>query len=174
MELLAPNSNTKTVSKSMIFDLVGISFIYFLPAMSHLFALPLYYLDPMRLMLILAMVHTNRTNTIVLGITLPLVSFLITSHPVFLKAGIISMELAANIFLFYWLTRKNYHVLLSAAISIIGSKLFYYLIKDLCINFGLLDSPLITTPISFQLTITLLLSIYMWYVIIRNKQRENK
>jgi hypothetical protein len=173
MELLGLNSNTKTVSKSMIFDLVGISFVYFLPALSHLFALPLYYLDPMRLMLILAMVHTNRTNTIVLGLTLPIVSFFITSHPVFLKAGIISMELAANIFLFYWLIGKNYTVLLSAAISIIASKLLYYLIKDLCINFGLLDSPLVTTPISFQLAMTVLLSIYMWFVIVRFKKRNN-
>ncbi len=73
-----------------ILDGLAVLFIFLVPSLAHLTSIPVYMIEPMRLMLILAMVHTSRYNTFVLAATLPLLSYLFSGHPFFLKMIIIT------------------------------------------------------------------------------------
>ncbi len=64
--------NTKgLISKSLIIDILGLTFIYFVPAISHLLSFPLYLVEPMRVMLIIAIAHTTKRNAYLIALTLP-------------------------------------------------------------------------------------------------------
>ena len=148
--------------KSILFDIFAVAFIYFVPALSHLLSLPVYLIEPMRLMLILALVHTTKQNAYIVAITLPLFSFLISGHPVLPKMALIAFELSLNVFLFHLLLNKFKKAFLPVVFSIIGSKLFYYIIKYGLIQFAVLKSGLISTPIYIQLIMTLVFSAYLF------------
>ncbi len=153
----------KGIIKSGIFDLLAITFIYFAPALSHMAGLPIYYLDPMRIVIILALAHTKKENSVILALTLPLFSFFISSHPVFAKAGLIMMELTLNITLFFYLTKKFNNVIIPIFSSIIISKIIYYLAKYAFIQFAVIEGELFSTPILIQLVVSLVFSIYIYY-----------
>ncbi len=99
ISFLKAKENIKTVAT----DLLALAFIYFTPAISHLFSFPVYFLEPMRIMLILAIVHTSKKNAYILAFTLPLFSFLISSHPSPIKTCLISGELLLNVWLYIFL-----------------------------------------------------------------------
>lgn len=148
--------------KSVLFDIFAVTFIYFVPALSHLLSLPVYLVEPMRLMLILALVHTTKQNAYIIAITLPLFSFLISGHPVLPKMALIAFELSLNVFLFHALLKYFKKAFLPVVFSIIGSKLVYYIIKYGLIQFAVLKSGLISTPIYIQLIMTLVFSAYLF------------
>ena len=87
--------------KSFLIDLLLISFIYFLPSLSHLVSFPVYYLDPMKIALTVALVHTSKRNSYFIALTLPVFSFLISSHPQLVKSVLISAELIIMLSLFF-------------------------------------------------------------------------
>jgi len=155
-----------------LFDVLGILFIYFVPTLSHLLNFPLYYVEPMRLVIILSLVHTNKINAYFLAFTLPLFSFFLGGHPVVFKAVLIMLELSMNIWLFLVFSRiiKNYF--LPIVLSIIISKLIYYALKILLIQFLWLDGDVFSTPISIQLITTFVFSMYagLWFL----KTRKEK
>ena len=94
-------STTRTNLRSIIFDLFALTFIYLVPTFSHLLSFPLYYIEPMRLMLIIALVHTTKRNAYLIAFSLPLFSYIISGHPLALKTGLISLELLLNVWLFF-------------------------------------------------------------------------
>ena len=100
--------NTSSVNKMrvIVFDSIALSAIYLTPAFSHLFNFPIYYLDPMRLMVFLIIVHTEKKNAYLIAATLPLVSYFTTSHPVLIKSLTMSVELVLNVWLFYGIQSK--------------------------------------------------------------------
>lgn len=160
----------KRVAGTALLDIFAIAFIYFLPALSHLLSFPLYLLDPMRIVLIIALVHSGKNNAYVLAATLPLFSFMVSGHPILPKMFLIGGELALNVWLFFFLrsrleklTRGN--LFLPAALSILLSKAVYYLAKFSLIGFAVIDSDLISTPLWLQavtlVTLSLYLSIFM-------------
>lgn len=159
----AKSLSSEIISLSMLkvylIDLAIITFIYFLPALSHLTALPLYYLEPMRLAMLFAIIHTGKKNALIIAVTLPIFSLLVSSHPGFLKAILITGELLVNLVLFYSLRRKI-NVFSAALLSIIISKLLYYCAKYIFIQTQLIDGGLISTPLLVQLIIAVLVSIY--------------
>ena len=159
----AKSLSSEIISLSMLkvylIDLAIITFIYFLPARSHLTALPLYYLEPMRLAMLFAIIHTGKKNALIIAVTLPIFSLLVSSHPGFLKAILITGELLVNLVLFYSLRRKI-NVFSAALLSIIISKLLYYCAKYIFIQTQLIDGGLISTPLLVQLIIAVLVSIY--------------
>lgn len=154
--------------RSILFDIAAIAFIYFVPAISHLLSLPVYYIEPMRLMLVLALVHTTKKNAYLIALTLPLFSFLISAHPVFPKMILIAFELSLNVFIFYALVSKFKHTIFPIFISIIASKMVYYVIKFGLIQLAVLKSGLISTPLAMQLTTTLVFSVYL-YLLFKKK-----
>ncbi|PLX15281.1 MAG: hypothetical protein C0597_09035 [Marinilabiliales bacterium] len=149
--------------KSILFDAAALAFIYFVPALSHLLNLPVYLIEPMRLMLILALVHTTKQNAYIVALTLPLFSFLISAHPVLPKMLLIAFELSLNVFLFHLLIKKLRGTFLPIFLSIIASKLVYYSIKFGMIQFAILKSGLISTPIAIQIVMVLIFCFYLTY-----------
>lgn len=160
------NTSVHTLSiskiKNIVFDLLALLFIYLVPAISHLISFPVYYLEPMRIMLILAIVHTTRKNAYLIAFTLPLFSLLFSAHPSLIKTSLITSELLLNVWLFFVLSEKLSNKTLSVFLSIIVSKIFYYLIKFLLINSAVMDGDLISTPIYIQIIMLFVLSGYIY------------
>ncbi|MDY0077932.1 MAG: hypothetical protein RBR87_11740 [Bacteroidales bacterium] len=160
--------NRKKTFIASILNVSALAFIYFTPALSHLLNLPIYLIEPMRLMLILALVHTNKRNAYLLAFTLPLFSFLVSGHPVFAKMLLISFELAMNVFLFYFISKRTPNILFAAFGSILLSKAAYYLVKFGLLQVLLLNGKLISTPLFIQLITALIFSLYC-YLLIRKR-----
>jgi len=154
----------KSKIKTYLIDFSLLLSIYFLPALSHLFAFPIYYFDPMRIALVVALIHTSKKNAYIIAITLPLFSFLISSHPQILKSFLLSAELIINLGLFFFLKDKLKNVFATLFISIVISKVIYYFLKFVLIYFTLLNDKLFSTPFYFQLISVFVLSSYIYIV----------
>lgn len=161
MENILNKIASKDLVKGSIFDLFAIAAIYLVPTISHFFALPIYFIEPMRLMLILAIAHTSKKNAYFLAATLPIFSFVVSAHPVFLKTLLISGELLVNVWLFFFLTKKLTNKFGAMLISIALSKIAYYAIKFALLSFVLLEGSLVSTPILIQLLTMVLFSGYI-------------
>lgn len=160
-------STQSPVSKSIILDILALTFIYFIPALSHIGNVPLYLVEPMRIMIIIAIAHTSHRNAYIIALTLPLFSFIVTDHPVFYKTLIMTAELLVNIWLFYFLSKKWKNNFTAMFVSIFISKLFYYLLKFGLMSFLLIESDLITIPIYLQVITMVLFSAYLFIVLSR-------
>lgn len=153
---------------AILTDIAALAFIYLVPTISHLVRLPVYLIEPMRLMLILAMVHTSRKNAYLLALTMPLFSLLISGHPIPPKMVLMSLELVLNVFLFYALLNKIQSVFPSIVLGIVCSKIIYYFLKFMLIRFAVLNTDLVATPILIQVATTIVFSSYL-YVFYRKR-----
>ena len=161
--------NSKSNIKTSIFDLIALLGIFLVPAISHLVSFPVYYLEPMRIMTILAIAHTSRINAYLIAFTLPVFSFLISAHPSLIKTSLITSEFLLNVWLFFFLSEKFTNKMFSMLISILLSKFFYYSIKFALLNNMIMSGNLISTPIYFQIIVLLILTGYIWF---RNTGRK--
>jgi hypothetical protein len=148
--------------RNIVFDLMALLAIYLVPSISHLFSFPIYYLEPMRIMLILAIVHATKKNAYLIALTLPLFSLLISAHPSLIKTLLVTAELLLNVWLFFFISKKLSNKTLSIFISIVVSKIFYYLVKFLLVTSALIDGDLIATPIYIQIIMLFVLSGYIY------------
>ncbi|MBN2173611.1 MAG: hypothetical protein JW731_05745 [Bacteroidales bacterium] len=155
--------------RSIVIDIFALSFIYLIPTFSHLLSIPLYLVEPMRIMLILAIAHTNKRNAYLLALTLPLFSFVVSAHPNIFKAMIMTVELLFNVWLFYYLTQKVRNQFVAMIGSIILSKVLYYLLKFILISLLILDTGLLATPIYIQVITTLVFSGYIFMIFRRRE-----
>lgn len=162
MEAMLGKFDSKEIVKSSIFDFLAVAFIYFVPVLSHLFAIPIYYLEPMRLMLILSITHTSKKNAYILALTLPIFSFAISAHPVFIKTLLISGELIFNVWLFFLITEKIKNKFAAMFLSIGISKIAYYALKFALLNLLLIEGSLVSTPIIIQFATMSLFSYYFY------------
>ena len=160
---------SKEKIKIYLLDIISVTAIYFLPAFSHMLSLPLYLIEPMRVALVASIIFTNRTNAYVIALTLPAFSYFISSHPVFIKAGLISTELLLNVFLFYYLKEKFVNTNFAFALSIISAKLYYYLIKYFLLQSALMSGELISTPISIQFIMIFIFTIVYYFMSKKNE-----
>ena len=155
-----------TRPRILITDIVILLAIYFVPGLSHLVGVPLYYLDPMRFFLILGFFLTaNRNNAILLAITIPLFSYVVSGHPVLPKAFLISIELLSNVLILgYFIKSGKISLFFSIALSILLSKIVYYAFKYIFIQTGILEMELIATDLLIQFAVLLVLSIVFYLV----------
>lgn len=157
--ILTLNNRNKTV-RYLTADIFVICFIYLVPSLSHMTSIPFYLFDPMRLALVFCIIHTDSKNSILIALTLPLISLLISSHPILIKSIMISAELLINVLAFYLFYKRQKNLFVSMFISILLAKVFYYSAKIIILNFGLIKGNLVSTPLWLQLIVMLLLSIY--------------
>ena len=162
MKTITTTFSQRTMWVSILMDTGALVFIYLVPSISHLISLPVYLIEPMRLMLILALVHTNKKNAYMLALTMPLFSFLISSHPVVPKMMLITFELVLNVFLFYLLSKRMKYLFPAILLSILISKTIYYMLKFGLIELMVIDTGLITTPVMVQLVTTSVFSLYVY------------
>lgn len=156
-----------------IFNLSAVFVIYFLPAFSHILSLPVYMLDPMRIIVLLSVVHTSKRNAYLIAATLPLFSLLVSGHPVGVKSILIVSELILNIWLFfklYGIVSNKFTVMLS---SIIASKIYYYSAKAFLLSAGFLAGEIISTPLILQAAVALVIGTYFLLVYTKSDSRKN-
>lgn len=153
--------NLSKIKRIFITDITVLIFVYFIPAFSHFTSLPLYILDPMRILLFTGyLVSRNKKNTFIMAITIPVFSMLVSGHPPFFKALLISMELFMNIWIFTnLLKKKRWSVPVALFISIFFSKLIYYMFKFIFISLVLLQGNLISTSLLTQLIVSLFITL---------------
>ena len=164
MESILGNRISKEIVKGSVFDIFAIGAIYLVPVFTHLFALPVYYIEPMRLMLILAIAHTSKKNAYILAATLPIFSFVVSAHPVFLKTLLISGELLFNVWLFFFISEKIKNKFGSMLLSVGLSKIAYYVLKFALLSAVLLEGSLISTPLAIQFMTMFLFSGYIFFM----------
>lgn len=157
-------------TKTILIDLSALALIYFTPAISHLFNFPFYLIEPMRLMLILTLVHTTKRNAYLIALTLPVFSFIISSHPSIVKSLLIAGELAVNVWLFFELSKFIKQYFVTALLSIFISKIIYYAAKALLLYTTVLTGELVSTPIYIQLLMTVLFSVYIYLMLVKQEQ----
>lgn len=160
--------NIKKSIPLIIYNVFALAIIYLVPTFSHLFNIPLYFIEPMRLMVIIAMVYTHRNNAYILAATLPLFSFFITMHPLFVKSIIISIELLFMVWLFYYLSQRLNNFI-SIFISIVTSKLLYYGIKLSVFMTFIPKEALVAIPLYIQFITTIFLSV-LFYSLLNYKK----
>ena len=166
MEGVINNSGINKL-RVIIFDIIAVSVIYLIPTFSHIINFPVYYIDPMRLMLFLVIIHTDRKNSYLIAATLPLVSYLFSSHPILIKSLTMSVELLLNVWLFYEFSKLFKNKFIPASLSIIVSKIVYYVIKYFLISISLISTDIISTPLYFQIAVLLFISLYAFVMIPR-------
>jgi hypothetical protein len=136
----------------VITDVLVLLLVFLIPALSHLSPFPLYWMEPMRLFVLLGyFLSRNIWNASILAFSVPLFSMWMTGHPIFLKSLLISLELCANVLILHWLWKTAKAPLLPALLgSVFVSKLWYYLLKYSVILAGGLSGTLVSTPLSIQ------------------------
>jgi len=160
LTLTKPNSKIK----SIILYLGALAFIYAVPSLSHLLNLPLYLFEPMRILLILTILHTRKSNAFVLALTLPIFSFAVSGHPIFYKMLIMTVELTLNVWLFYRFSRDVRINSLVMLLSIVLSKVVFYILQYLFITASLLTWEQVEHPIIPQLVVVFALTGYVFLV----------
>jgi hypothetical protein len=155
------------LKRDIIFDSAALAFIGLAPAFAHFTSLPLYMIEPMRLMLVLALVHTNRTNAWVLAAVLPLFSYLVSGHPEPLKMLVITAELLANTGLFLLLIRRGIYPFAAMFMAIVVSKIFCYALYMLLFPWSFVVAEAVTSFLVIQGAVTILLASYTAFIFMR-------
>ncbi len=153
--------------------MLALTAIYFVPVLSHQFSLPIYYIEPMRMAIVFSLLFANLNNSLILAVTLPFFSFFISAHPILAKSLLISSELVVNVVLFYWLKSFFKNLTLCLAYSIILSKVYYYFVKYLLLKFAILTGALVSTPISIQLIVFIVI-IFSYLLVLKYSANNNK
>lgn len=153
--------------RTVITDIAALVFVGLVPAASHMFKIPVYYIEPMRIMLVLALLYSPKWNAYALAIVLPLFSFLVSGHPAFVKMLIITAELVLNTWLFLYFYQKSRKSFLSAFGSIIISKVFCYAMYLVVFSMAFVKAEAEITFLVAQLILTLIVSSFVWLILAR-------
>ena len=124
---------TKPVVKFAVVDTLIVAAACMIPAVSHLFAVPLYMLNPMLALLLAGIVLGNDwRNALVLAVLMPLVSGLLVGMPAAEKMVCMMAELATVAGLFHVLERRMGTVH-SVFAAIVAGKVVYYALKAIIV-----------------------------------------
>ena len=141
-------------------DGLALLLAYFMPALAHLSSIPLYVIEPFRLVVLASLVlMNNKRNAFLLAGTLPFFSYAVATHPLLAKSFLMSVELIINVFVYTFLNKKIGRPFISLLLSIGISKFFYYLMKYCFISFGILSMSLVSTSILIQTIVAIITSL---------------
>ncbi|MBN3036701.1 MAG: hypothetical protein JW861_14040 [Bacteroidales bacterium] len=157
----------------LLIDLAGMILIVFMPEITRLLGFPFYLLDPLRLVLVLAIAHSPKANAYVMAALLPVISHLAVQHPHLIKTLLIVMELLLNSWLFYRFTGRNINPFTAMLAAIVIAKAVYYGMKYLMIVTGLIVSELISTPVYLQFITAFIFSAYIYVTAQRSEFSGN-
>lgn len=141
------------------------------PTVSHLLAWPLYYLNPMLLVLLAGMLLVrDRRNAYLLAVLLPVVSMLAVGMPTPLKAVCMVAEYASVVFvsgLLQGWSKRFVGTLGAMLLAMLAGKAVYYLLKALI----LAPAVLVSTPVWIQLLVVMA-SATLYATIIRLRTKK--
>lgn len=133
--------------RTIVVDALLLTTACLVPTLSHLFAFPLYHLNPMLLVLFAGMLLVpDKRNALLLALLLPLVSMMAVGMPTPLKALCMMAELSAVVLISGRFSVQGFVPML---LAIIGGKVVYYLLKALL----LAPAVLVSTPVLTQLIV---------------------
>jgi hypothetical protein len=112
-----------------VYRILSIILIGFFPIIAHVTKLPLYYLEPMRIMIVIFFIRGYMKDAFMFSILYPIISFFISGHPMIYKMPLVMIDLFLNILIFYILTRKDINIYISFIVSVVISKILYYVLK---------------------------------------------
>ncbi len=135
----------------VLIDIALLAALYLLPTLSHMMALPLYKLEPMRIALVVALLFTQRGNAYLLAWTSPLASFVLSGHQELFKAALIGVEYSILVAAYGFLAQRwKGSPFAALLVAILAGKVVYYALKYLSLNAGLLEGNLVSTPVLTQ------------------------
>lgn len=138
--------------RTVLLDFALLAGIYLLPSLSHLLALPIYLLEPMRLAVLIALLFSHRANAWLVAMTLPLASFWMSGHPEPIKAVLMGLEFSVLIAAYAALRHSvRLPTMFAMGAAIVTGKIVYYGCKALLLSVGWLGGALISTPWTLQL-----------------------
>lgn len=153
---------------TFLFDILAIAFIYYVPALSHVVAMPFYLFEPFRLVVLTSLiVLANSRNAFFLALTLPVFSFFVSGHPLFAKMILISGELFLNIVLYNLFSKHISTPYCTLFLSIALSKAVYYLLKFAFISMGILPTTLVSNSLFAQLIVAVFTALFFGSLIRR-------
>jgi len=115
-------------------------------------------------MVVLSIAHSNRLNSYLLALTLPLFSWAVSGHPELFKMLVMTAEIIINVFLFYFLNKKIDSVIMAMIISIVISKVICYTLYLLFFSMLFLQQEAEPSFLLAQVITTLTFSFYVYFV----------
>lgn len=156
---------TKENLKATVIDLLILSGVYALVSWSHLIPFPLYKLEPMKLLLLVAIIFSTRGNAFLMAATIPLTSTLVSGHPVFPKNLIIGVELMVFAGILTASRMERYQVPFRFMAALLASKFIYYVVKAVVIYFGWLQMSLFSSDFTTQVQGGVIVFAIYWLLI---------
>ncbi len=164
----------RDISKALLLDIVALAVVFFTPKIGELIHLPFYMIEPMRLMVVLSIAHSSRANSYLLAFTLSLFSWAVSGHPEFFKMLVMTGEITANVFLFYYLLLKIDSVFLSMIIAIVVSKVLCYALYLVFFSMMFLKEEADPSFLISQVITTLVFSFYVFLILRKNHNNSTK
>ena len=144
----------------MLIDAVLLAFICAVPALSHVFAIPFYKLNPMAMCLLAGMLLVRwKGNGYLLAVLLPVVSMLVSGMPVPAVCVCIVVELLSVVGV-YGLLERRAGAFVSILAALLSGKVVFYLLKTVLVA----PAVLIGTNVWLQLAVVAVLSLLFWMV----------
>lgn len=144
--------------RTLLINAGAVGLILGIPAIAHVTGVPVYFIEPMRVALVISIVFTSRLNAYVLAMVLPLVSYLVSGHPFPAKMMIITAELVLNTYLFIMLFSKTGKTFISMLLAILLSKGACYLLYWIFLGGMFVAEEAGILFIAIQLVVTVCLS----------------
>jgi hypothetical protein len=147
-------TQTKPLTSIVLADAALVAAACLIPAVSHLVALPIYWLNPMLALLLAGiLIGKDWRNTLLLAVLMPLASCLIAGMPAAPKMVCMIAELAVVALTFHAFEKRSFSkmgVLTAVLLSVVAGRVVYYALKALII------APVIGTAWWMQLLAVLL------------------
>lgn len=151
------------IVRIVILDTVLISIVLIVPVVVHALGFSTRYIEPMRLSLFASvLLASDRKNAYLLAIILPLLSMCVIGMPVWHKAVLMSVELCANVFLYYRMCGWNVNSFVAVLISIVGSKVLYYFLKFILIQLALIPQSTLIGNLVPQLIAAVMIAVLFY------------
>ena len=142
-------SKTRSSARVMLIDAVLLAFICAVPALSHVFAIPFYKLNPMAMCLLAGMLLVRwKGNGYLLAVLLPVVSMLVSGMPVPAVCVCMVAELLSVVGV-YGLLERRAGVFVSIIAALLSGKVVFYALKAVLVA----PAVLIGTNVWLQLTV---------------------
>ena len=161
LNTISKKTLTYQIIQSLLIDIFALGFLLLMPGVSHLTKIPFYFFEPMRIMLVVALIFSNRSNAFAIAVMLPVFSFLVSGHPAPVKMLIIIAELLMNAWIFLALIKKSKKPFISMLIAILLSKAFCYLIYLIVFSWAFVVEESQTIFLAAQLALALALSSFV-------------
>lgn len=151
------------VARIVIIDTILVSLVLIVPIVVHALGISVRYIEPMRLSLFASvLLVSDRKNAYVLAIILPMLSMCVMGMPVWYKAVLMSIELYANVFLYYRMCGRKANPFVAVLISIIASKALYYFLKYILIRMAFFPQGALIDNVVPQLIVALLIAAFFY------------